>query len=180
MSFIIRLAGIEDVPELEQLISASVRGLSRGFYTDSQIESAIKYIFGVDSQLLLDQTYFVVTVDNIIIASGGWSKRYTLYGGDQHKDVFDPLLDPTKDPARIRAFFVHPNWVRRGLGRKMIQLCEEAAMENGFSEMVLGATLPGEPLYLSLGYSSVERTETIMPDNQVLTIVKMKKRLVSG
>jgi GNAT superfamily N-acetyltransferase len=178
MSFIIRLASFEDVSEMERLIAESVRGLSRGFYTDSQIESAIKYIFGVDSQLLVDRTYYVAMEASIIVACGGWSKRNTLYGGDQHKSKYDPLLDPNKDAARIRAFFVHPNWARKGLGRSMIQLCEEAAMKNGFNQMTLGATLTGEPLYLSMGYSSVERTEALMPDNQVMTIVKMKKSLL--
>src|ERR1700722_7340486 len=153
MSFIIRLASFADVPEMERLIADSARGLSKGFYTDTQIESAIKYVFGVDSQLLEDRTYYVALQDSIIIACGGWSKRNTLYGGDQHKSRFDPLLDPTKDAASIRAFFVHPNWSRKGIGRSMIQLCEEAAIKNGFNQMTIGATLPGELLYLSMGYS---------------------------
>ena len=172
-----RLASFEDVPALQQLIAESVRRLSRDYYTGRQIESAIKYIFGVDSQLLLDRTYYVIEEDKVIIACGGWSKRKTLYGGDQHKDKADPLLDPEKDAARIRAFFVHPEWARKGLGRHILQLCEKAAMKNGFTQMALGATLSGVPLYRAMGYTEIDRTDEIMPDNEVMPIIKMKKNL---
>jgi GNAT superfamily N-acetyltransferase len=173
-----RLANFEDVPALQQLIADSVRRLSKDYYTVRQIESAIKYVFGVDSQLLLDRTYYVAEEDKVIIASGGWSKRNTLYGGDQYKEKADPLLDPEKDPARIRAFFVHPEWARKGLGRLILKLCEEAALKNGFTQMTLGATLSGVPLYSAMGYTEIDRTEEIMPDKEVLPIIKMKRNLI--
>ena len=170
-----RLATFEDIPALQNLIGLSVRGLSRDYYTETQIESAIKYVFGVDSQLVTDGTYYVLEKDDLIVACGGWSKRNTLYGGDQHKAIADPLLDPAKDAARIRAFFVHPDYARQGIGRKMINLCEDAAKANGFSSFELGATLPGVPLYEAMGYTAIERVDAAMPDGETLGIVKMRK-----
>ena len=170
-----RLARLEDVPQLNQLIALSVRGLSTDYYTSSQIESALKYVFGVDTQLIADGTYYVAEFDNSIVGCGGWSKRNTLYGGDQHKAKADPLLDPIKDAARIRAFFVHPDYSRRGIGRHIIHVCEEAAKLNGFTQFELGATLPGIPLYLAMGYNEVENVDAALPDGEVLGVVKMKK-----
>ena len=174
-----RLALPGDVPILQQLIAHSVRGLSKGYYNDEQIESAIKYIFGIDSQLLLDETYYVAEADNQIIACGRWSKRNTLFGGDQHKEFADPLLDPAVDAARIRAFFVSPDWARRGIGKMMINLCETEAGNYGFTTMELGATLPGEPLYAAMGYKMLIDIQVTMPDGVVLEIVKMQKQIIA-
>lgn len=110
-----RLATFNDIPELQGLIALSVRGLSTNYYNQQQIESAIKYIFGVDTQLVTDGTYYVAEINGVTVGCGGWSKRNTLYGGDQHKEIEDPLLDPNHDAARIRAFFVHPDYARRGM-----------------------------------------------------------------
>ena len=172
-----RLATFEDVPVLQQLIARSARGLSEGFYTPAQAESAIKYVFGVDSQLLIDGTYYIAETDDDIVACGGWSRRNTLFGGDQHKGVEDPLLNPATDAARIRAFFVSPDHARKGLGRMMIDLCETAAKNYGFTRMELGATLPGVPLYQAMGYSAVERIDLPLPDGEIMGIVKMEKKL---
>jgi len=177
--FTIRLASNTDIPSLQQLIAASVRGLSEGYYAHNQIESSIKYIFGVDTQLLIDGTYYVIEEDNKIIACGGWSKRKTLYGGDQHKSIADPLLDPNTEAARIRAFFVDPAWARQGIGKMLIQHCETQAMNNGFTAMELGATLPGEPLYKAMGYKSISNIMVDMPDGEKLEVVKMRKELNS-
>lgn len=174
-----RLATFEDVPALQQLIARSARGLSEGFYTPAQAESAIKYVFGVDSQLLIDGTYYIAETDDDIVACGGWSRRNTLFGGDQHKDVEDPLLNPAMDAARIRAFFVSPDNARQGLGRMMIDLCETAAKNYGFTRMELGATLPGVPLYEAMGYRAMERIDLPLPDGEVMGIVKMEKKLTA-
>ncbi len=171
----IRLATFDDVAELQQLIGLSVRGLSTDYYTPAQIESAIKYIFGIDSQLITDGTYYVAEMANIKVGCGGWSKRNTLFGGDQHKDIEDPLLDPAKHAARIRAFFVHSVYARQGIGRKFINVCENAAKANGFTSFELGATLPGVPLYEALNYVAVERIDVTLPDKELLGIVKMRK-----
>ncbi|MES2652918.1 MAG: GNAT family N-acetyltransferase [Bacteroidota bacterium] len=175
MNIVFRLAKLEDKNQLEQLIKVSVRGLSKGYYSFAQIESAIKYIFGIDTQLIIDGTYYVAEIEGKVVACGGWSKRNTLYGGDQHKEIVDNLLDPSKDSARIRAFFVHEDWARRGIGKKLISLCETAALSHGFTCMELGATLPGVPLYSALGYEPIEEIDEILKDGEVLKLVKMKK-----
>ena len=172
-----RPATFEDIPRLNELIALSVRGLSTDYYTPSQIESAIKYVFGVDTQLIVDGTYFVAQIDDAIVGCGGWSKRNTLYGGDQHKEIEDPLLDPKHDAARIRAFFVHPDHARQGIGRHIINVCETAARDNGFKSFELGATLPGVPLYEVMGYEAIERIDASLPDGELLGIVKMRKVL---
>lgn len=172
-----RLATINEIPALQQLIGLSVRGLSTNYYTHNQIESAIKYIFGIDTQLIIDGTYYVAEIDQTIVGCGGWSKRNTLYGGDQHKTVEDPLLNPEHDAARIRAFFVHPDWARRGVGKHIISVCESAAQSNGFKSFQLGATLPGVPLYEAMGYHPVEQIEQTMPNGEVLPLVKMTRVL---
>ena len=175
MTITTRPATFEDIPRLNELIALSVRGLSADYYTANQIESAIKYVFGVDTQLIIDGTYFVAQIDDAIVGCGGWSKRNTLYGGDQHKEIEDPLLDPKHDAARIRAFFVHPAHARQGVGRHIIHVCEAAARDNGFKSFELGATLPGVPLYSVMGYEAIERIDAPLPDGELLGIVKMRK-----
>jgi GNAT superfamily N-acetyltransferase len=172
-----RPATFNDIPVLQELIAQSVRGLSKGYYTHIQIESAIKYIFGVDTQLLTDGTYYVAEINNQLVACGGWSKRETLYGGDQHKAVADPLLNPLTDAARIRAFFVHSDHARQGIGKLMINLCEAEAAKNGFKAVELGATLPGEPLYSAMGYKRLVQIQAAMPDGEYLAVIKMRKEL---
>ncbi|MEO3403748.1 GNAT family N-acetyltransferase [Mucilaginibacter sp. CAU 1740] len=177
MSVTTRLATFDDVLALQQLIALSVRGLSVNYNTPQQIESAIKYIFGVDTQLVTDGTYYVAELDGVTVGCGGWSKRNTLYGGDQHKEVEDPLLNPEVDAARIRAFFVHPDYARQGIGSHIMKVCEAAAQHAGFKSLQLGATLPGVPLYEAMGYKAIEHIEQPMPDGEVLPIVKMYKAL---
>lgn len=175
MQITFRPAVVEDIPCLNRLIAESVRVLSAGYYTPEQIESAIRYVFGVDTQLITDGTYYVAEADGTIAGCGGWSKRNTLYGGDQHKAVEDPLLDPENDAARIRAFFVHPAFARKGIGRRLIEICEHEAKNNGFSMMELGATLSGVPLYATMGYQAVERIDVTLPDGVVLGVLKMRR-----
>jgi GNAT superfamily N-acetyltransferase len=170
-----RLATFDEIPQLNEMIAQSVRALSVDYYTPTQIESAIKYVFGVDTQLITDGTYYVAEIDGITVGCGGWSKRNTLYGGDQHKEVEDPLLNPEHDAARIRAFFVHPDYARQGVGRHIMNTCEAAAKENGFNSFELGATLPGVPLYMAMGYDAVNRADAHLPDGEVLGILRMRK-----
>lgn len=177
MSLKIRPANFEDLPRMQQLIVESVRGLSKDHYSNAQIESSIKYIFGVDTQLLTDGTYYVVEDNKRLAACGGWSKRETLYGGDQHKSLSDPLLNPAVDPARIRAFFVHPDFARQGIGRMLIEFCEAEVIKGGFHSTQLGATLPGVPLYEAMGYQSIKRESVEMPDGEHIDVVQMNKTL---
>lgn len=171
----IRLATFQDIPELKRLLDLSVRGLSREHYTSSQIESALKYIFGIDTQLISDGTYYIVEIDGVITGCGGWSMRNTLYGGDQHKELEDPLLDPKTDAARIRAFFVHPDYARRGIGRQIMDLCEIKVKEHGFSSIELGATLPGVPLYKAMGFLEMQNIVEPLSDGEKLELVRMRK-----
>jgi GNAT superfamily N-acetyltransferase len=171
----IRLAVPDDVPEIHRLIDASVRGLSASHYSSAQIDSALRHVFGVDTQLIADETYFVAEAGNEIAAAGGWSRRATLYGGDQLKTGADPLLDPSIDAARIRAFFVHPSWTRRGLASLIFGACLDAAQRGGFTRFELAATLPGEPLYAALGFTIVERYVARMPDGEELPLARMTR-----
>jgi GNAT superfamily N-acetyltransferase len=173
--FDVRVATDADVPALRTLIAESVRGLSVGYYTPAQAESALVHVFGPDSQLIADRTYYVVESDGALAAAGGWSRRRTLFGGDQTKSGADPMLDATTEPARIRAFFVHPAWARRGLGRLMFEHCRDAARTAGFRELTLVATLPGVPLYEALGFVRSESFAVQMPDGLELPVVRMTR-----
>ena len=177
MELSIRLAVIQDVPALKELIPLSARELSKGYYTSRQTESAIKYIFGVDTQLITDRTYYAAESGGEIVGCGGWSRRRTLFGGDQMKAEEDPMLDPSLDAGRIRAFFIHPRWARRGIGRGIILACEEAARADGFTRMELVSTLPGEPLYASMGYEVYERIDIPMADGVTLPAARMRKNM---
>jgi len=173
----LRPATMADLPALERLIDASVRQLSTGLYTPAQIESSLRFVFGTDTQLIADQSYFVIEEAGSIVAAGGWSRRATLYGGDQLKGEADPLLDPARDPARIRAFFVHPNWTRRGLARQLYDACASEARAHGFTSLELAATLPGVPLYKVLGFRELEPIDHPMPDGEVLPVIRMRREL---
>ena len=139
----LRAATAADVPAMEALIRRSGIQLSKGFYTDEQAAAVTRHVFGVDTQLVEDGTYFVIERDGELRACGGASKRATLFGGDQHKSGPDPLLDPAAQPARIRAFFVDPSVPRQGLGRMLMAHCEREAAAEGFLAMELAATMPG-------------------------------------
>jgi predicted N-acetyltransferase YhbS len=174
----LRLATLADIPALEELIRDSVAVLSSGFYTDAQIDSALSHIFGVDTQLILDETYFVAEIDHKIAGSGGWSKRKTMFGGDRLKaQKLDPLLDPATDAARLRAFYVHPQWSRRGVGSRVLTECENAARLAGFSRIELVATLPGERLYTARGYERVDAVQLEIPNGKPLPAFRMTKAL---
>jgi GNAT superfamily N-acetyltransferase len=169
-----------DLPALAELIPASVRALSRGFYSPEQIESAIRYVFGVDTQLIADGTYFVAQTDLELAGCGGWSRRSTLFGGDQMKTGPDPLLDPATEPARIRAFFVRPELARRGIGSRIMEACIRAARAEGFRSLELAATLPGEPLYRAFGFEARERIETLLPDGVTVPFIRMSRAIEVG
>jgi N-acetylglutamate synthase-like GNAT family acetyltransferase len=178
MNIELRQATTTDIPALEELIRVSVTALSAEHYTSEQIQSALSHVFGVDTQLITDGTYFVAEIDSQLAGSGGWSKRTTLFGGDQSKaDRLDTLLDPTSEAARIRAFYVHPRWSRRGVGSRILTACEDAARAAGFSRIELVATLPGEPLYTARGYEKAEAMQLETPDGESLPAFRMTKSL---
>ena len=181
MKIQLRKATEADVPRLREVIEASVRGLQSRDYSPAQIEGALHSVYGTDSQLIADGTYLVAeaaesgTSSRQIVACGGWSKRKTLYGGDQFPGREDSLLDPARDAAKIRAFFVHPDWARRGIGATILEACENAATEAGFTRLEMGATLSGVPFYRAKGYAALENLEVGLGNGETLPIVKMAK-----
>jgi GNAT superfamily N-acetyltransferase len=180
-SILVRIARESDAPVLQRLIDASVRGLQAGDYSAEQIEAALERVFGVDSQLIADGTYFAAeTKQGEIVGCGGWSKRKTLYGGDVWRAREDSLLNPAIDAAKIRAFFVHPTWVRRGIGTLILEACEKAATEAGFTRFEMGATLTGVPLYGARGYKAIENLTVPLGGGLALPIVRMEKCLAGA
>jgi GNAT superfamily N-acetyltransferase len=175
-----RLAREDEIAELERLIPLSVRALQTPYYSAAQMEAALGTVFGVDSQLIRDGTYFVVEHETQLVGCGGWSKRRSLYGGDAHRIEPDSELDPSRDAARVRAFFIHPTWARRGIGRSIMIACEQAIIAAGFRKVDIVATLAGEPLYASFGYAVVERYEIPMAGGLNLPVVRMTKSYISN
>jgi GNAT superfamily N-acetyltransferase len=180
----IRPAVAADIPALRTLIDASVRGLQARDYTPAQIEGALTSVYGVDTQLIADGTYFVAEAiseekppETAVAGCGGWSKRKTLYGGDQWTGREADQLDPQQDAAKIRAFFVHPAWARRGIGSMILEACEDAAGAAGFTRFEMGATLTGVPFYTAHGYGAVEDLEVPLANGERLAIVRMEKKL---
>src|SRR6266480_1493377 len=186
----LRLAVPEDVPVLREVIDASVRGLQTQDYTPAQIEGALKTVFGVDSQLIADGTYIVAEAgptaiertgaqhaqpELMIVGCGGWSKRKTLYGSDHWTGREDALLDPLRDAAKIRAFFIHPAWARHGVGGKILEACEDAARAAGFTRYEMGATLTGAKLFGVKGYVAGQRLSISAGNGQFLPVVQMEK-----
>jgi ribosomal protein S18 acetylase RimI-like enzyme len=142
-----------DVPAIEALIAISARALSTGDYTPQQVEGALRGAFGVDTQLIRDGSYFVIDAGPRFAGCGGWSRRRTLFGSDARADRDATELDPATDAAKIRAFFIHPEFARRGLGSALLERCEREAVAHGFRRLEMMATLPGIRLYASRGYS---------------------------
>jgi GNAT superfamily N-acetyltransferase len=153
-----RVAGLVDIPALTAVMDAAIAQLQRGFLDTAQIESS-RMIMGLDSQLVTDGTYFIVEADGHIAGCGGWSRRATLYGGDQTPGRDTALLDPLADAARVRAMYTHPDFARRGVGRLILDLCEDAARAEGFVRLELMATLSGRALYSQCGYVDIEAIE---------------------
>ena len=197
MKIRIRKAVATDIPALRELISTSVRELQAKDYSVAQIEGALETVFGVDSKLIEDGTYFVAEarmgdeqsqvgkipeekrsgLEWVLAGCGGWSKRKTLYGGDHWTRREDVLLDPKHDAAKIRAFFVHPAWARRGIGSRILEACEVAASGAGFTSFEMGATLTGTKLFGKKGYVAVENIEVPLKNGQSLPVIRMAKRV---
>ena len=175
--FTLRPAVLADVPVLEDLVAASARGLTASDYTSQQIEAAIGTAWGVDTELVRDGTYFVAEVAREIVACGGWSRRCTLFGGDAQRDGDSEVLDPKLHAAKVRAFFVKPEWARLGIGRALLHRCESEARAAGFTSAELLATLPGVRLYRSKGYEGDVRVPHTLRGGIVIDFVPMKKAL---
>jgi len=175
-----RLARETDVAAIEALIPLSVHGLQATHYSPAQMEAALGSVFGVDRQLIRDGTYFVVEQKGGIVGCGGWSKRKTLFGSDHQTNRDDAELDPARDSARLRAFFIHPAWARRGIASVILEQCEKAIREAGFRSVELASTLPGIPFYAAFGYSAGERKEIPLGSGLTLMVVRMTKKIVAA
>jgi len=175
---ILRKAQLADVPQIEALIARSARGLSAE-YRPSQVEGALRGAFGVDTQLLADQTYFLAEEDGHIVGCGGWSYRTTLFGGDARADRDASTLNPITDAAKIRAFFVDPAHARRGIGSMLLGRCESEARARGFSAVELMATLPGIKLYAARGYAGTTRVHFDVGGGETIEFMPMRKTLVA-
>jgi GNAT superfamily N-acetyltransferase len=176
----LRVATADDAPRILALMKESAAALFPRFYDARQTASAVEHVAQIDRALLDDGTYFVLENGDDLVACGGWSKRNKLYtgSGDASDDGRD--LDPDREPARIRAMFVRADWTRRGLGRRILEECERAARQAGFRALVLGATMPGVPLYLAYGFTPLQEFEVTMPDGVPLACLSMEKRIAGA
>ena len=179
MTIILRKATLDDVPRIEALIARSARGLSAGDYRPAQIEGALRGAFGVDTQLLADQTYFIAEEDGRFVGCGGWSFRSTLFGGDARAGRDSSILDPRTQAAKIRAFFVDPDSARRGIGTLLLDRCESEARTRGFSRVELMATLPGVKLYAARGYVGAAMVRFDVGPGETIEFIPMHKALVA-
>jgi len=175
--FTIRHAHANDKDALNALIRKSGIGLAAGFYTPIQAEAITREVFGVDSALIADGTYFAIEDHDRIVACGGWSRLATDFGGDQAKSGNDRPLDPATAAARIRAFFVDPDMARQGLGAMLLEHCTRAAARAGFKALELVSTMPGEPLYLRFGFAPLERIELPLSGGVVVALTRMRKEI---
>lgn len=174
----LRLATVEDLDQLDQLIKSSSTDLCHGFYSSEEVSALNQYLFGVNRFLIDDKTYFVIEDQGTIVACGGWSKRSTVFGGDQFSTNKNQWLDPQHDPAKIRAFFVHPDHVRQGLASILMIHCENESIRHGFERLELMATLSGVDLYLRHGFNELRSEDVRLPNGLSVMFKPMLKGLL--
>jgi len=171
----LRLATLDDAQAIDHLMKASIRELFPRYYDAAQTTSSVLFVGSVDRTLIEDGTYFVADANGEPVACGGWSRRDKLYTGSGDAAGDARLLEPEREPARVRAMFVRSDWTRRGLGTRILEACEAAAKDEGFRMLALMATLPGEPLYARYGFQEIARADIRLPDGVPLPCVAMEK-----
>jgi GNAT superfamily N-acetyltransferase len=174
---VLRLATPDDASRVESLMKESAAALFPGYYDERQSASAVRYVAEADPLLIEDGTYFVLEAGDEVVGCGGWSRRERLYTGSGDADGDGRLLDPATEPAKVRAMFVRADWTRRGLGRRIIEACEDAARREGYSRLALLATLAGVPFYLACGFEPLEESEVALSDGVTLGCVAMEKSI---
>ena len=178
MNFTFRKANFKDIDELEQLIQISAKSINSSYYTESEINAALGNAWTVDKQLISDGTYWTVEHQNgKIIGCGGWSKQRLLFGKSESLNLLESELNPDTEPARIRAFFVHPQYTRMGIGKELLKKCENEAELQGFKYIELVATLSGEKLYSANGYRKIKTYEVELGNGITNKVVSMKKNI---
>jgi GNAT superfamily N-acetyltransferase len=176
MEFSSRLATLDDIPRLTEVMDAAISELQRAYLEPEQIEAS-RAVMGIDTQLIEDGTYFVIEAPGGEVAGcGGWSRRATMYGNDHSPGRDARLLDPRLEPAKVRAMYTNPKYARRGVGRLVLSLCERAAAAEGFKRLELVGTLSGEPLYTAYGFAPIERIDVSVSDVSV-PAVRMEKQV---
>ena len=175
-SLSLRLAAEIDLPALRTLMDLAIADLLKPFLPPEGVAASFE-VMGLDSQLVRDGTYFVVEIDGVIAGCGGWSRRATLFGGDHSAGRDARMLDPTTEPARVRAMYTHPHFTRRGVGRRVLDACEAAARAEGFQSCEMAATLAGEPLYRACGYAPIEHFTATTSGGYAVPLVRMGKAL---
>lgn len=174
----LRVATLDDMPAIENLMKASMAGLGSGFYGPDENERAVRYLTHPDADLIGDGTYFVAHRDGALIGGGGWSRRKKLFTGSADQEgLSGHFLDPATDPAKLRAFFIHPDFARRGVGRALYHACAEAAFTAGFRQLELMATLPGVPFYRHFGFETIAPEDILLPDGFQLPCVRMRRSI---
>jgi GNAT superfamily N-acetyltransferase len=171
----LRLARVDEADAIDALMKASTAALFPSYYDQRQTDASVQFVASVDLDLIVDGTYFVAEVDNELVACGGWSRRDKLYTGSGDLAGSARLLDPGSEPARVRAMFVRADWTRRGLGRRILEACEAAARQEGFTVLALMATLPGRPLYEAYGFRPTGESDIMLPGGVPLACVAMEK-----
>jgi GNAT superfamily N-acetyltransferase len=174
---VLRVATLDDEAAVDALMKASAAALFPRFYDERQAASAVRYVAQVDRLLLADGTYYAVETGGELVACGGWSRRDRLYTGSGDSEGDARVLDPSREPARVRAMFVRADWTRRGLGRRILEECETAARREGFQKLALLSTMPGLPLYLAYGFQPLEEVEVTLPDGVTIAGVSMEKQI---
>ena len=171
----LRRATLDDAPAIDELMKVSTRDIFPRFYDARQTASSVRFIASIDRALVEDGTYFVIEAEAELVACGGWSRRDKLYTGSGDAADDARLLDPAKEPARVRAMFTRSDWTRRGLGRQILEACEAAAKAEGFRTLALMATMPGLPLYEHFGFELIEHTQITLPDGTLIACANMTK-----
>ncbi len=175
-AFKVRLARLSDIEALRLLMDASIDAILPKFYSVEAARAARQFM-GLDTQLIDDGAYFVIELNGQLIGAGGWSRRATLFGGDASPGRSARLLDPETEAARIRAMYTHPDYVRLGVGARILAACEDAARAEGFRTAELGATRAGKPLYSAYGYEEIEELDAVSDDGVAVSITRMGKTL---
>ena len=152
MDFNFRLANSVDISAIKGLMEQSITRLLGNYVNEEELEASFESM-GLDDQLILDKTYFLIDFEGILVGCGGWSNRKTLFGGNHTPNRSNDFLNPIDDAAKIRAMYTHPDWSRKGVGTLILEIAEKEASNSGFKRCELMATLSGIHLYKARGYT---------------------------